>query len=518
MSAYVHAEHNDRNKQPTSLSEALSEFDRAVNNRFEYESANFNRIDSIKRLIEKAETDSLRLNLIETVGRSYRGVQIDSALRYFTIGRDMALSLNDSSQYAKFEALRCTQLPLLGEGFESISNYMLIDTGMLKSSSDTAIYLQSGANIHFTLAGYYSDSEMRNNHIRNGIEYAKKLINYLPEDSALTDIVLAHLYFYQGKSALVEAMLNDILDYTPQNTPYFGFAAWMLGNHYYRTKDYPDALYYMTLAAIHELKSGQLKGSALYKLGMMMLEQGNIERGQLCISLALENSVRSGEKIRTMQSGEYVPMLTNGFNKKSKKLIIWISVCVALLLLSTTGVILLVRRLQKARSKIEEMKEIVSDADYMKGTYISQFLNLCSIYMEKLEEFNRVARRKITAGQIDDLYALLKSGKMLDEQSTLFYEIFDNAFLHVYPTFIDEVNALLQKDKQIIITSPKHLTTELRIFAFTRLGIDDSAQIARFLNLSLNTIYTYRNKMRSRAIDRDTFEESVMSIGQTHIH
>ena len=57
------------------------------------------------------------------------------------------------------------------------------------------------------------------------------------------------------------------------------------------------------------------------------------------------------------------------------------------------------------------------------------------------------------------------------------------------------------------------LNTELRILAFLRLGIDDSEQIAQFLGLSLNTIYTYRNRLKSRAINRNTFDADVMKIG-----
>ena len=45
-----------------------------------------------------------------------------------------------------------------------------------------------------------------------------------------------------------------------------------------------------------------------------------------------------------------------------------------------------------------------------------------------------------------------------------------------------------------------------------RLGIDDSARIAQILNYSINTIYTYRNKLKNRAINRDTFENDVMHI------
>lgn len=134
--------------------------------------------------------------------------------------------------------------------------------------------------------------------------------------------------------------------------------------------------------------------------------------------------------------------------------------------------------------------------------------------MEKLDDYNKLVGRKIAAGQIDDLYKLVKSGKFLDDQSKMFYEIFDNSFVHMFPTFIDEVNALLEPDKGLEqLSEPIKLTPELRILAFMRLGLDDSAQIARFLGLSLNTVYTYRNRMKSRAKNRATFENDIMNIG-----
>jgi len=101
---------------------------------------------------------------------------------------------------------------------------------------------------------------------------------------------------------------------------------------------------------------------------------------------------------------------------------------------------------------------------------------------------------------------------MLNEQSQMFYKIFDNAFIHIYPTFVSEVNALLMPDKRFELP-PMRLNTELRILAFLRLGINDSEQIARFLGLSLNTIYTYRNKLKNRAFSRNDFEKRVMGIG-----
>ena len=74
------------------------------------------------------------------------------------------------------------------------------------------------------------------------------------------------------------------------------------------------------------------------------------------------------------------------------------------------------------------------------------------------------------------------------------------------------MNNLLVEEKRFELPENK-LNTELRILAFLRLGIDDSEQIARFLGLSLNTIYTYRNKLKSKAKNRDTFDAMVLKIG-----
>ncbi|MDE6171182.1 MAG: hypothetical protein K2F68_08505, partial [Duncaniella sp.] len=111
----------------------------------------------------------------------------------------------------------------------------------------------------------------------------------------------------------------------------------------------------------------------------------------------------------------------------------------------------------------------------------------------------------------DTLLEYIKSGVMLEQQRKKFYDVFDDAFLILFPDFVKQVNELIIPDKRF--PEPYNvLTTELRLLALSRLGIDDSATIARFLGISTNTIYTYRNKMRSRAVNRNTFDEDVKRI------
>ena len=107
----------------------------------------------------------------------------------------------------------------------------------------------------------------------------------------------------------------------------------------------------------------------------------------------------------------------------------------------------------------------------------------------------------------------LPEEKQTDERFvTEVFEVYDKAFLNMYPTFVDDVNRLLREDKRIMLDGPEKLNSDLRILAFMRMGIDDSSRIAQILNYSVNTIYAYRNKLKMRAINTSTFEADVMRI------
>jgi DNA-binding CsgD family transcriptional regulator len=93
--------------------------------------------------------------------------------------------------------------------------------------------------------------------------------------------------------------------------------------------------------------------------------------------------------------------------------------------------------------------------------------------------------------------------------------MFDNAFLNLYPNFVEEFNSLLKPDTPIELKRGERLNTELRIFALIRLGITDSSRIASLLRYSVNTIYNYRARTKNNALgNRDELEERVKRIGK----
>ena len=110
----------------------------------------------------------------------------------------------------------------------------------------------------------------------------------------------------------------------------------------------------------------------------------------------------------------------------------------------------------------------------------------------------------------------LKSTNLIDEELETLYKHFDSIFLSLYPTFIEDFNALLNENEKVIPKAGHLLNKELRIYALLRLGLTDNTKMASFLRCSMSTIYNYRTKMRNKSkVDREDFENQVMQIGNT---
>ena len=68
------------------------------------------------------------------------------------------------------------------------------------------------------------------------------------------------------------------------------------------------------------------------------------------------------------------------------------------------------------------------------------------------------------------------------------------------------------------LATDKSLNNELRIFALYRLGIQDSNQVADFLELSIATVYSYKTRIKSKSNFKENFEKKIMEIKQFKIN
>ncbi|WP_372920121.1 DUF6377 domain-containing protein, partial [Salegentibacter sp.] len=88
---------------------------------------------------------------------------------------------------------------------------------------------------------------------------------------------------------------------------------------------------------------------------------------------------------------------------------------------------------------------------------------------------------------------------------------FDEAFIKLFPNFIEEFNSLLKPEEQITLKNGQLLNKELRIFALIRLGIKHNEIIAQILGYSVNSIYAYKTKIRKKSrLDKKDFDDKLI--------
>ncbi|MCC8070313.1 MAG: hypothetical protein LIO90_00735 [Bacteroidales bacterium] len=307
---------------PSSLPSLLKEFDATMKAHEYFIEKRQGRIDSLSRCFTEDISIERRLELVEALGYEYRGIQTDSAVGYFECGRNLALQVGLPSKALRLEALRCAEMPMRGEAHEAIAAFEALDPAAM-DSVDLPSYYRAGSKLYFTIAGYYPDNEPKEQYVAKGVQHSLKLLESIPEDSLLYKYAAINLYYFQGKTVMMMAFVNDLLSCTTPDNEYYAIAARSLGTHLLEEDNVEEGIYYLALAAISELRTATLDGTALRRLGRALLDVGDHERGYEVLRLAMENASASGAKIRSMQTAEFAPLLTNHCKHKEQAIKWW---------------------------------------------------------------------------------------------------------------------------------------------------------------------------------------------------
>ncbi len=489
----------------------LDSLDYEIANRDIYIGRRQQSIDSLRNLLSTLPQDR-QPDVIMQIAEKYRSFDNDSALIYLTKGYDLTLASGRDSLANIFRMQRAMLLPLAGFIKEGVDEFNAIDTS-LPSAPAPAAYFEAGRQMYFYIAAFYINYPPTNEYYRSkAFEYQTKLNSVLTPTDPLYMLNTGEYYYLTQEYSKARAILQQLTDHLDPSDNLYARATYTLGAIAKAKGDHNSYIYNLARSSISDLKGATLEVSSLQELGKTLFEHGDLNRADNYLAIALKSAVDAHAEMRIIQTAEALPIITEAHRlkiKQSQQRLYWVIAAMGLLVAVIIGILVILRC---EVVKMRKLQNSLSDANRIKNVYIGQFINLCSIYMDKLNNFCKLADRKISAGKVEELHKLTKSGKFVEEQSKEFYEVFDDAFLHIYPSFVENVNALLMPDAQITLKEDEKLNTDLRILAFMKLGIDDSGRIAEILNYSVNTIYVYRNKLKNRAVNRDTFEVDVMKI------
>ncbi len=168
--------------------------------------------------------------------------------------------------------------------------------------------------------------------------------------------------------------------------------------------------------------------------------------------------------------------------------------------------------MQDANRRLSETNEKLNDANKIKKSILGYFFNVNSEFFDKIERLKRSIDQKLTDRKFDEIRFLVNNINLKREKEDLLKH-FDRAFLKLFPNFVAEFNELFKQEDRIELEDNELLNTDLRIFALARMGIHENEKIAHILQYSVNTINTYKTRIRNKSIvPNEAFETRIMQI------
>lgn len=548
-------------EKKAALRSLYAELDAEIAGCTVYESAKEMRIAEMRDRLSHTKEGQRKLEIIERLIGEYEAYDADSALYYIGFGLREARIIGAEDKEMLLNIKRADILAHAGLFSDAISVMERIPRHTLNLEEKEKFY-STYCNIYQYLSEYTSEHEPATENEKMRRIYVDSLSLVARPESF---DYLVNVMTERARSGNVDetiSLYEDELSGYNLGERNYSILASILA-YLYKTKgNTEDYERYLVLSAISDVKGAVKENMSFRELATIMFEDEDIERANRYLKKSIADANFYSAMMRNAQSGKMLPLIDEAYTAARDqltsrlRLMVCISGVLSLVLLLTVFLILKqMRSVRKAKDKVsranEELsrmseqlqaansaleasnKDLKALSEELKGAngqlaaknfelreynrikeqYAALFMEYCSSAISSLQHYQQTLRKlTLQGGNKTTLLKKLESTETTDQMLKNFYGRFDEAILNIYPDFVEKFNVLLDPESQIVLKSGELLNTELRLFALIRIGIDDSAKIADFLRCSISTVYTYRSKMRKRAINPEKFEENVKNI------
>lgn len=487
------------------------------------------RIDFYKSMAHKSQKPETLLSAYDKLYDEYFVFQFDSAMVYADKAITLADRIGDKFHHDKCRIEKASLLGVGGLYGEAVALLDEIDSthldNELRFDYTIAYYF-----IYTYWADYCHDYYYSPRYHERANNYLKQAVTMLRPTDSYYNFFWGEYFIYverNDKRALEHYFKT--LSTAPVESRWYAMASYAIANNYSANNNNNKYEEYMLRACISDLLNCTRENLAMQDLAMYLFKKGddNILLAERYINFAMDDAKNYNNRLRIIEISQKLPVIVSTYREKlsSQNNIMRFALFGVSILFAFVVVLLYFysrqnRLLARSRHELSESNNLLSSLNDKLNTLNSRlldtnsrrerlaklYIDLCAKYIDRLSKFETLVKRKIKVGQVNDLLNTASSSRLSEEDAATFMNSFDTAFLDLYPSFVDEFNALLRTDEQIVPPHKGRLTTELRIYALIRLGVKESSEIAALLFYTPRTIYNYRSTIKSRAINRETFE------------
>jgi len=523
-----------RCQKNTSPSLTLADLNQAIERSAQYDAEKERTIALLKSDLLASNPGDLELlfHRCQPLYEQYKVFNYDSAFHYARELLRTAVRLNNPSLivYARLKT-----------GFCLLSSGMFKETlDSLKEINITGAPDSLKAEYYAIMGRYYYDLGDYDNDAYNTPAYNTLGSKYI--DSALrlyTTGSFSAVYYAGLKESksnnrqAAMAHLWELLSRPNLSDHELAVTASTLSNIYIYNGQLDTAMQLLIRSAIADIRSSTKETTAIFNLAQLLYKSGDVKNASSYIEAAIRDASFYGARQRKVQVSAILPLIEGEKISRveaQKKTLIAYSVITTLLLLIVIVLAIVIFRqvnklkiaqrkiteahekLQAANQRLVDTNNKLSEANKIKEEYIGYFFNADSEFFAKIEKFKKSLEQKIAYRKWEDLITLVNNTNLKKEKEELLQN-FDKIFLKLFPDFIQGFNALFKEEDRVQLKDHEFLNTDLRIFALIRMGIHENEKIARILEYSVNTINTYKTKIKNKSIvPNEEFEQRIMEI------
>ncbi len=512
-----------------------------------YDAQKWEKIESFRRELNSAPPQDLRLrhHLNQELLNEYRVFKQDSAFLYGLKTRELAEELKDAELIAS-SVINLADISVSAGMYKEALDYLsLIDPNTLPDNLKSLYYGLMG-RCYSEMAEYNNLKQFSKEYNRLAREYREKALQLTDEGTFFNIFLKGYIEYKENHLATAEKIFQKLLDWE-LNPREMALANFTLGEIYIGMDKRDEAISHLARAAIADIKTSTKENLAVIRLSELMFEKGNTRRASVFIHKANEDATFYGAQQRKIRVGAILPLIEEQVIdriERQKERLFNRNIALGLLLLFVVALAVVimfqVRNLKKARGVIEEAHEnlklinseltavnetirsknlelnrvnnLLLEANKIKEEYIGFFFTQDADIFEKFREFKVKVEKTAEEGKLEKVRYLIGTYDLKKEKEKLLLN-FDEAFIKLFPNFVQEFNSLLRPEEQIKIKRGKILNKELRIFALIRLGITHNEIIAQILGYSVNSIYAYKTKLRNKSwLDKKEFDRKLIEI------
>ncbi len=520
----------------------LDSLDRVIEQRETYWQRKMDYIAQRRKQMAQTNNARTRLDCCIDISKAYYVTNFDSALYYIDLAEEQAKVLRDEQDAWQCIINKAELLAFRGMYTEADELLRGIDVQQLDSTS-LFQFLITDFRVNQYRADYLGDELYAPRFRQQGFERLRQAMPLVSEQNEAFDYYAGEYnIFISNDEQQAMRHYHRAADKLSPDSRFYAMACYALASNYHANNDIEHSIEYLARASISDLINSSKESMALQDLAQVLFAgpKPQIERAQRYVNVALADAQQSNNRLRTLDIAKKSPEIILTYQallsqqNQTLRRALWALSLLAVLMVAL--IVFIVRQnslLTQRRHALAESNSQLSLLNEQLGTLNEQladtngrliatnkrreslakvYIDLCATYVHRLERFQLLVQRKIKAKQTTDLLSAISSQRLSAEENAAFMHRFDKTFLELYPTFVNEFNALLLEGEQITLPHSSTLTTELRIFALIRLGVKESSEIAALLQFAPRTVYNYRSAFKTRVRDREHFEEQVCKL------